>query len=213
VQEHKFDIVLMDVHMPVMDGIAATEAIRQLDAQAAALPIAALTADAYADTRARCLSAGMDDVLVKPLVRAQLEQMLGRHLVGPGAEPTSQVEATLADDPHLDTGVLDELEELGAPVAHGLLSRFASGIPAREVELRAALASGDYTRLRSTAHGLRGAAGCYGAKRLVALTKRLELEAAAQPAGDVASSVAAVAAELSQVATAVRALLAERSAT
>jgi CheY-like chemotaxis protein len=58
VQEHQFDIVLMDVHMPVMDGIAATEAIRQLDAQAAALPIAALTADAYADTRARCLSAG-----------------------------------------------------------------------------------------------------------------------------------------------------------
>ncbi|HEX6016807.1 MAG TPA: response regulator [Burkholderiaceae bacterium] len=78
-QEHRFDIVLMDVHMPVMDGIAATEAIRRLDAPVSKLPIVALTADAYADTRTRCLAAGMNEVLVKPLGMPELHALFERH--------------------------------------------------------------------------------------------------------------------------------------
>jgi len=78
-QEHRFDIVLMDVHMPVMDGIAATEAIRKLDAPASKMPIVALTADAYADTHTRCLAAGMNEVLVKPLGMPELHALFERH--------------------------------------------------------------------------------------------------------------------------------------
>ncbi|HSW24274.1 MAG TPA: response regulator, partial [Burkholderiaceae bacterium] len=114
VQEHRFDIVLMDVHMPVMDGIAATEAIRQLDAQAATLPIVALTADAYADTRTRCLSAGMDDVLVKPLGMPELDALFQRCFgsAAPRPDDTRAGQTIGAGMALLDPQVLARLIEL-----------------------------------------------------------------------------------------------------
>ena len=214
-QAHAFDLVFMDWHMPALDGLEATGRIRQWEAEHG-LPrtrIVGFTASAFAEEVARCRKAGMDDVLVKPLVRAQLEQLLARHLLAPGAMPASKVEATPEDEPHLDRSVIAELQELGPSMARDLLTRFAAGIPARANELTSALAAGDYARLRSSAHGLRGAAGCYGARRLIALTSRLELQAAAEPVvGDVAANVAAVAAELEQLANELRGVLAERPA-
>jgi two-component system, sensor histidine kinase len=67
VQQGDFDLVLMDLHMPELDGIAATRAIRALHGDKATLPIIALTADAYAETRARCFEAGMNGFLSKPV--------------------------------------------------------------------------------------------------------------------------------------------------
>jgi signal transduction histidine kinase/CheY-like chemotaxis protein len=74
-----FDLVLMDVRMPGMDGIAATRVLR---AQGAATPILALTADAFEDDRRACLEAGMDDFLTKPLDAATLRAALGRWTLG-----------------------------------------------------------------------------------------------------------------------------------
>jgi CheY-like chemotaxis protein len=75
-----FDIVFMDYHMPVMDGLHATEAIRRFEAahQRRRMPIVAITASAMPSERDRCLAAGMDDVLVKPFVLGELERMLLR---------------------------------------------------------------------------------------------------------------------------------------
>ncbi|OYV01873.1 MAG: hybrid sensor histidine kinase/response regulator, partial [Burkholderiales bacterium PBB5] len=73
-----FDLVLMDVHMPVMDGVAATAEIRNLPAPAGRTPIVALTADVFADTRARCLAAGAAEVLTKPLGLPALQSLLAR---------------------------------------------------------------------------------------------------------------------------------------
>ncbi len=78
----RFDLVLMDLHMPGQDGFDATRAIRSLpDGLAAAVPVVALTADAFPETRQRCLAAGMDDFLTKPVVPDELGACLAR-LVG-----------------------------------------------------------------------------------------------------------------------------------
>jgi len=74
-----YDLVLMDLHMPELDGIEATRAIRALGGDAATVPIVALTADAFAETRTRCLDAGMSDFLTKPVALADLTAMLARH--------------------------------------------------------------------------------------------------------------------------------------
>ena len=75
-----FDLVLMDIHMPGMDGLAAAQRIRTAESagQRSRTPIVALSANASADDRAACLKAGMDDILVKPLDHARLTAMLDR---------------------------------------------------------------------------------------------------------------------------------------
>ena len=82
------DLILMDVHMPGMDGYAATQAIRTWEKNTgqARRPIIALTADAFRETRQRCLAAGMDEVLTKPLAFDRLQEMLARWLPAQAAE-------------------------------------------------------------------------------------------------------------------------------
>jgi CheY-like chemotaxis protein len=78
VQQQDFDLVLMDLHMPGLDGIAATKAIRTLQGSKAELPIIALTADAFAETLTRCLEAGMNGFLTKPVTLDALAHALAR---------------------------------------------------------------------------------------------------------------------------------------
>jgi CheY-like chemotaxis protein len=93
-QDEDFDAVLMDLHMPELDGIGATRAIRALPGSRAGLPIVALTADAFADTRARCLEAGMNDFLSKPVTLDALAQVLARALAATAALGRPEVAAT-----------------------------------------------------------------------------------------------------------------------
>ncbi len=81
VAENDYDIVLMDVHMPVMDGLHAARAIRGMAGAKAAIPIVAITADAFADDLEKCRAAGMNDFVAKPFRRAQLLIALDRHLL------------------------------------------------------------------------------------------------------------------------------------
>jgi CheY-like chemotaxis protein len=80
-----FDLVLMDCQMPGMDGFAATQAIRSLAAPHNAVPVIALTANALSGDRERCLAAGMDDYLTKPLAREDLARVLERAAGAPAS--------------------------------------------------------------------------------------------------------------------------------
>jgi signal transduction histidine kinase/ActR/RegA family two-component response regulator len=82
VQTQSFDLVLMDLHMPELDGIAATQRIRTLKTGHSDVPIVALTADAFSDTEERCMSAGMTGFLTKPIDLSRLKHLLDGHAVG-----------------------------------------------------------------------------------------------------------------------------------
>jgi hypothetical protein len=188
VQEHEFDIVLMDVHMPVMDGIAATEAIRQLDTRSAELPIVALTADAYADTRTRCLSAGMDDVLVKPLGLPELDALFQRRF-GSTALPQDVARTGQANGAGalLDPQVLARLIELmpRAEAARLYDSLLTQAGDANE-RMRRALRDADTDELRRVSHGLKGAALNLGLHALAEAAGRLSASAASTSASQLA---------------------------
>ncbi|HSC01149.1 MAG TPA: response regulator, partial [Burkholderiaceae bacterium] len=190
VQEHGFDIVLMDVHMPVMDGIAATEAIRQLDAPASALPIVALTADAYADTRTRCLSAGMDDVLVKPLGMPELDALFTRRFgsstAGPDAAARDGLDGSVGMA-LLDPAVLARLIELmpRAEAARLYESLLMQAGDATE-RMRRALREADTEELRRVSHGLKGAALNLGLHALAEAAGRLSASAGSTSASQLA---------------------------
>jgi two-component system, sensor histidine kinase len=95
IREQRFDIVLMDLHMPLLDGVGATLSIRGLpDGVAATVPIIALTADAFAQTRERCLMAGMNDFLAKPVSPERLSAMFRRLFGGAHGPETAPVGAT-----------------------------------------------------------------------------------------------------------------------
>jgi CheY-like chemotaxis protein len=83
VRDGRYDLVLMDWQMPEMDGFEASQAIRELEGAAAQIPIVALTANAMPGDRERCLAAGMDDYLSKPVRQDALAETLGRYLTRP----------------------------------------------------------------------------------------------------------------------------------
>jgi len=171
-----YDLVLMDCHMPDMDGFEATASVRELPGDRGQVPIVALTASVTAEDRERCFQAGMDDFLAKPVDRAQLVDVIERWLPAYDvARPTplradvTETEPVLLDEQRVamlvdDLG--DDLAELIALYHHdtrGYVDQILSHHAARE-----------QTERRRAAHALKGASLNVGARDLAALAKRLE---------------------------------------
>ncbi|MGE5468074.1 MAG: PAS domain S-box protein [Ignavibacteria bacterium] len=219
VRRHGYDLVLMDVHMPVLDGLSAARAIRALSG-CGGLPIIALTASAFSEDRHSCVEAGMNDYIAKPFEPEQLFATLLRWLPKqPDTRPMPETpvrgqpavaaaSAPLPEIPGLDlTTGLKAVRGRTASYER-LLRLFVDGHADDMTTLREHLASGDDDGALRVAHSLKGTAGMLGAGRVQALAT--DLERVLHDGGDAAAveaRIAAVEAELRTLVAALRAAL------
>jgi CheY-like chemotaxis protein len=179
VQREPFDIVLMDVQMPVMDGMEATRRIRALSTSASRVPIIGLTANATAQDQAACLAAGMDECLPKPIDWAQLSDTLSRHAPGgaPRTPPAAHEQAAADERGILDLKRVESIAMIspadsGRGVLLGVLSTAQDGV-AQLVAAREPATAG------ALAHKLVGSVGTVGFAALAVRARRREASARA----------------------------------
>jgi CheY-like chemotaxis protein len=163
VETKHYDIILMDCQMPELDGYETTRQIRQRERGAQHTRIIAMTANAMLGDREKCLAAGMDDYVSKPVRRAELRAALERQAKPPTAPLSEKVLRGVVDD---DPAELAKLVEL-----------FAAFAPANLATMREALAARNAPLLARAAHTLKGSSGSLGATTLREVCLRLEQNA------------------------------------
>ena len=180
--EAAYDVVLMDWHMPEMDGAEATQRIRKMEQAGGGrrTPVIALTADVQKGIREQCREAGVDDYLSKPFSQSQLSNLLARWLGAPddgekaGSDPVDRE----AKEDVLDASVLQQLRKLGERSGRDVLGKvvehFLAQAPGDISQMRVALEEGDARKLRGLAHGLKSASANLGAVEYSAKCARLE---------------------------------------
>jgi CheY-like chemotaxis protein len=191
-----YDVVLMDCQMPEMDGFAATAAIRQREASTGHhVPIIALTANAMHGDRERCLAAGMDGYITKPMKADELYGVIAQ--CRPEGETSPEDMPTPPMDLVAALTAADGERELLQEMIEVLLAE----APGELATLRTALHDGDARRLEHTAHSLKGALGAVGATRAQGLAQQLEAKARADQLEGALSIWQQLDAELARLAT------------
>ncbi|QXE90105.1 response regulator [Geomonas subterranea] len=187
VSRRDFDLIFMDCQMPVMDGYAATRAIRERERSAPEVKhrtIIALTAHAMRGDREQCFAAGMDDYLTKPFTQAQLVALLQRWIVPPPPSAEEQVgpgqdAVAVAGDDRIDPAVLDEIRALQLPGKPDLLVKvvgsFMKSSPLLLASMREGLSGGDPQGVRQAAHTLKSSSASLGCLGLSETCRQLEL--------------------------------------
>lgn len=181
--EHSpFDLILMDLQMPVMGGLKATAAIRQRETEkglGAHVPIIALTANVLKGTRKSCSEAGMDDYLAKPMTREVLTRMLTRWLQEREAEPKAVKDKDAEPKAAIDNEIIDEerlsqQRELLGDLFGELLQVYTEDGATLLDSMQTAIASNEPENLRMAAHSLKSTSANLGAMVLSGLAKSLE---------------------------------------
>ncbi|QID16475.1 EAL domain-containing protein [Nitrogeniibacter mangrovi] len=217
----RWDLILMDCHMPGMDGNAATRAIRERERLCGRhTPIIAMTADTAREDVERSIEAGMDDHLAKPLTLDALAATLRRWfdmpfaVRAPGAAESAESAESADDEPPnasgspVDPTVLERLRDALGGAVDKAIQPFLEDMPQILSALQGAAAAGDRATLKSSAHQIKGAAGNLGAATLAQKAETLELELA-DPALDAVGLAAELCAEYNRVADALRDFLPE----
>ena len=185
VRQRDYDVVLMDIQMPEMDGFEATQAIRAM-AKGKQLPIIGLTAHALSGERERCLARGMSEYLAKPFKAHELFALVEGSVEGGAKVAPREPEAATATPPVDLEGFRTTLREAGAEQAlYSIVDTFVRQAPDRLAALAGAAAAGDGAEIAKAAHVYRGAAATIGARELAELLERVETTARA---GDIAAA-------------------------
>ena len=173
-----YDLILMDMQMPGMDGLEATRAIRTLP-DCAMLPILAMTANAFDEDRERCKAAGMNDFITKPVDPEQLFGTLMRWLspaamVAPAAATTGASPAELSGIPGLDIGKGLKVLNGNLAIYLRLLRQFGADHGDDMARLRKHMSAGERDKARLLAHTLKGSSANLGATGVQGLAAKLE---------------------------------------
>ncbi|KQX01515.1 signaling protein [Massilia sp. Root418] len=215
----QFDLILMDCSMPEMDGYEATAHIRVAEqAQGLRTPLVAMTANTQRGDAEKCMAAGMDDYLAKPITLVELRHKLQKWLPhadlhgspsapgGQGAQGTQAGTGALAllpgtlDAAPIDMEVFEKLREiLGAALPHAV-SPFLEDSPVYLNELEQAVLTGDSDTARARAHALKGSSGNLGANALALLAQQIEALAIERRLAQIAPLLPALRAEYGSVA-------------
>jgi PAS domain S-box-containing protein len=186
-KERPFDAVLMDLQMPIMDGLTATRAIREIEAGTSRrVPIIALTANAMRGDKERCEAAGMDGFLTKPLEVERLRDTLAKFGLDADRK-AAQSEAIAVTEllersvpaaaPPIDLARLNEITGGDPDFAKELIETFIDSCEAQIVEIDDAIAAADQRSLARSAHKLKGACANIHAEEMRLLVAHLESEA------------------------------------
>ncbi|WP_258001019.1 response regulator [Janthinobacterium sp. ROICE36] len=204
----RYDIVLMDMQMPVMDGFSATHIIRT--ELRLSLPVIAMTAGVLASERERCMTAGISDFIAKPVVVEELMEVILRHLPKRPQEQTAEP-APVADEEVFSMAPLMRVMGRDAK-GRGVLRRMVEDAlnkgmtPVRDAET--ALQAGRHSDVARILHGVRGSVGTLGTKRLIRAAFATEEAIDAGRLDEVPALLAQTAQELEQVLIAAREWLA-----
>jgi two-component system sensor histidine kinase/response regulator len=182
VQKQKYSAVFMDVQMPEMDGFEATRLIREQEAGTRHIPIVAMTAHAMKGDRERCLEAGMDDYLPKPIDPQELHAMLDKWIPSP-TKPESQPLSSPGNPvPVAESSPIDLEKALvhfgnDARFFDEMFQEFVEDLPKRFQEIQSAYMAGNTSDLHRLSHSLKGAASTFEAEPLTTYAHRMELQA------------------------------------
>jgi CheY-like chemotaxis protein len=183
----KYDVILMDCDMPILDGYAATAEIRRREGETRRTWIIAMTAGSSEGDRQACLAAGMDDFLTKPATPDELRGALARSPAWPQQPPAIDLESMRAK------GL--------AALLPRLIAIFLRDAPRHLADARRAAEAGDFPALASAAHAMRGACGNVGAHRMRELCASVETLSRSGVTDGTAVLLAAIEAEFHRVKT------------
>jgi signal transduction histidine kinase/CheY-like chemotaxis protein/HPt (histidine-containing phosphotransfer) domain-containing protein len=220
---HPYDLVLMDCQMPDLDGYEATRRIRQTAAEYRHIPIVGVTAHALEGDREKCLAAGMDDYLTKPILPEKLGETVERWLahcaarnLSPGnGQPAAPNGSRSSTERTVDVSLIEAIGGSGpsgdATFVGELIDGFLEDLDTRIAQMKSDLADCELVRITHNAHALKGSAGHFGAAALICRLATLETLVREDRRDQIAAAIDAVECEAASVKRALVAIRPRRS--
>ncbi|MFA6455477.1 MAG: response regulator [Bacteroidota bacterium] len=192
-KQHTYNVILMDVQMPVMDGLEATKTIRTLEDPEHHTTIIALTANTMAGDRELCLQAGMDDYLAKPIKQSDINTIIGKWLGSMPQEKSGSNNQDTGNQFLIDPKRLEEIRDIGGDgLVQELLTLFLQDLEQCTVEIARGTEAKDLRTVYECAHKLKGSSANLGIESLRSWCASIEQSAREQQQEAVVQQCAAL---------------------